>query len=275
MSKVKTRKEIASDLGIHPKTLSRWLKKYNIKVSKGLLTPEEQKVIYNKIGFRRVSQDMEEGYPGNLEVEVHYSLTDENELVISYKAVTDKRTPVSLTHHSYFNLAGEGNGTIDDHLLMINAEKFTESDSESIPTGRLMNVAGTPLDFRTIKAIGQDIDAKHEQILNRNGYDHNFVLNQFPKNYSGLSFAAKVVEPKSKRMLEVFTNEPGMQFYSSNYLNGKDIGKSGEPYLKRGAFCLETQHFPDSPNRPNFPNTILEPDKQFNSTTVYKFGINN
>jgi aldose 1-epimerase len=227
------------------------------------------------VSFIRVSPDMEEGYPGNLEVQVDYSLTDEDELIITYKAVTDKKTPVNLTHHSYFNLAGEGNGTIEDHLLMINADKFTKSNKESIPTGRYMSVVGTPLDFRTAKAIGSDIDLDHVQIVNRDGYDHNFVLNQFPKDYRGLILAARAFEPQSKRMLEVFTTEPGIQFYSSNYLNGKDIGKSGKPYDRRGAFCLETQHYPDSPNKLNFPNTILEPGQQFNSTTVYKFGIYN
>lgn len=227
----------------------------------------------NRLRFARVSPDMEEGYPGNLNVQVEYSLTDEDELIISYKAVTDKETPVNLTHHSYFNLAGEGNGTIDGHLLMINADKFTESDKESIPTGRFINVAGTPMDFRTAKAIGRDIDAPHQQVINRDGYDHSFVLNELPKNHLGLALAAKVIEPKSKRTLEVFTNEPGIHFYSSNYLNGKDIGKSDKPYLKRGAFCLETQHFADSPNKSNFPNTILKPNERFNSTSVYKFGV--
>lgn len=227
----------------------------------------------NKISFERVSPHLEEGYPGNLRVQVDYVLTDDNELLIKYQAVTDKKTPVNLTHHSYFNLAGEGNETICEHLLLINADKFTESDKESIPTGKFVDVLGTPLDFRKPKPIGQDIDSTHEQIANRHGYDHNFVLNKTPTDSHGLFFAAKVIEPKTKRTLEIYTNEPGIQFYSSNYLDGSDIGKSGKPYLKRGAFCLETQHFPDSPNKPNFPNTILKPGQRFNSTTVYKFGI--
>jgi aldose 1-epimerase len=225
------------------------------------------------ISFERLSPDGEEGYPGNLRVQVDYSLTDENELIISYRATTDKKTPVNLTHHSYFNLAGEGNGNINEHLLTINADKFTESDKESIPTGTLAKVSGTPLDFRKAKAIGKDVDVEHEQIMNRDGYDHNFVLNKFPRDRLGLTFAAKVVEPKTKRMLEVYTTEPGLQFYSSNYLDGSDVGKSGKSYIKRGAFCLEAQHFPDSPNNTSFPNTILSPNQFFNSTTLYRFGI--
>lgn len=227
----------------------------------------------NAISFSRTSPDMEEGYPGNLDVRVSYVLTNDNELQISYEAKTDKPTYVNLTNHSFFNLKGEGEGTVNDHIALLNADKFTPVDNGLIPTGELRDVAGTPFDFRTPKLIGKDIEANYDQIKLGNGYDHNYVLNEVPKNREGLTFAAKVLEPTSGRTLEVYTSEPGVQFYTGNFLDGSDIGKSGNPYLRRGSFCLETQHFPDSPNHPEFPSTQLNPGETYTSYCTYKFGV--
>lgn len=227
----------------------------------------------NKLEFSRLSPDMEEGYPGNLNVKVTYTLTDENELLMEYEAVTDKPTVVNLTHHSFFNLKGEGEGTINDHILTINADAYTPIDKTLIPTGKIEEVKGTPFDFTHPKPIGADLEIKNEQLENGFGYDHNFVINQTLKNNQGLLFAAKVVEPESGRVMEIFTNEPGIQFYGGNFLNGKTIGKSGKAYNYRGAFCLETQHFPDSPNQPNFPSTLLKPGEVYKSICIYKFSV--
>ena len=227
----------------------------------------------DSIIFSRTSPDMEEGYPGNLQVTVSYRLTDDNELKIDYQATTDKTTVVNLTHHSFFNLAGEAAGNIGNHLMMINADAFTPVDQGLIPTGEIRKVAGTPFDFRKAKPIGRDIDADDEQIKFGKGYDHNFVLNDKPVNEDGLTLAARVVEPESGRTMEVYTNEPGVQFYTGNFMDGSYIGKSGKPYVFRGTFCLETQHFPNSPNIPNFPSTVLEPGEIYNSSCTYKFGV--
>ncbi len=227
----------------------------------------------NSISFSRVSPDMEEGYPGNLEVTVSYVLTDDNALRISYEAKTDKPTYVNLTNHSFFNLKGEGEGTVNDHVVLLNADKFTPVDNGLIPTGEIMNVEDTPFDFRAPKTIEKDINADFEQLKIGKGYDHNFVLNEEPKNNEGLTFAARVVEPNSGRTLEVYTSEPGVQFYGGNFLDGSDIGKSGNPYVRRGSFCLETQHFPDSPNQPDFPSTRLNPGETYTSYCTYKFGV--
>jgi aldose 1-epimerase len=215
-----------------------------------------------------LSKDGEEGYPGNLTATVVYSVTDNDELKIDYSAVTDKDTVVNLTNHSYFNLAGQGVGNILDHVVMIDADRFTPVDKGLIPTGELKSVAGTPFDFRTPKAIGARIDAKDEQLVYGKGYDLNWVLN---RRGAGLQLAARVMEPKSGRVMEVLTTEPGLQFYTGNQLDGSLHGKGGKVYGPRSAFAMETQHFPNSPNQPTFPSTELKPGTRYHTTTVYRF----
>lgn len=215
-----------------------------------------------------LSPDGEEGYPGNLRTTVHYWLTNDNELEIVYEAETDKPTPVNLTHHSYFNLDGQGEGDILDHVMMINASHYTPVDETLIPTGEIAPVAGTPFDFTTPARIGERIDADHEQIKYGGGYDHNYVLDS---QDGSLALAARVVGPRSGRVMEVYTTEPGMQLYTGNFLDGSITGKEGKSYHKRYGFCLETQHFPDSPNQPAFPSSILRPGETYYQKTVYRF----
>jgi aldose 1-epimerase len=215
-----------------------------------------------------LSQDGEEGYPGNLSVIVTYALSDANELRVDYGAMTDKDTVLNLTNHSYFDLTGQGGGHITDHVVTIHADRFTPVNEHLIPTGELRNVAGTPFDFRKPAVIGSRIDDANPQLQLGKGYDHNFVLNGGGEE---LVRAARVHHPKSGRVLEVHTTEPGLQFYTGNHLDGTVQGKRGIVYGFRAAFCLETQHFPDSPNKPNFPRTDLKLGERFQSRTIFKF----
>ena len=216
------------------------------------------------------SKNMEEGYPGNLNVKIIYHLNNNDELKIEYFAKTDESTHVNLTHHSFFNLLGAGNETINEHLLYINANSFTPVDETLIPTGNIELVANTPFDFSLPTAIGKRINLDNNQLNYGKGYDHNYVLNN---SQSEEIIAAKVFEKESGRTLEVYTNEPGMQFYGGNFLSGT-IGKHDKSYKKRAAFCLETQHFPNSPNQDNFPSTLLKPNEEYYSICIYKFSTN-
>jgi aldose 1-epimerase len=222
----------------------------------------------NGVAFEYLSKDGEEGFPGNLKVRVTYVLTDSNELVIDYEATTDKATPINVSQHSYFNLKGEGNGDILDHEILINADRFTPVDKNLIPTGELRTVKGTPFDFTQSTKIGSRIEDNYDQLTLGHGYDHNFVLN---RKGAGMTLAARVYEPTTGRVLEVSTTQPAVQFYTGNFLDGSVTGKSGHVYKRRYGFCLETQHYPDSPNHPDFPNAILKPGEKFHQTTAFKF----
>ena len=226
--------------------------------------PDKQTLV-----FSYVSADGEEGYPGNLTVKMTYKLTDNNEFYVEYEATTDKATVINLTHHSYFNLAGDAAGSINDHILMLNADFYTPVDQTLIPTGEVLPVAGTPMDFRTPFVIGDRVnDTSFVQIQYGLGYDHNWVLN---KTVPGtLELAAVVKDPKSGRVMEVLTTEPAIQFYGGNFMTGQ-TGKGGRVYPHRGAFCLETQHYPDSPNKPQFPTTTLRPGETYSHICIYKF----
>ena len=220
------------------------------------------------VTFSHTSPDGDEGYPGNLSMEVTYTLTHNDELRIDYKATTDKATVVNLTNHSYFNLAGHGNGTILDHNLTLFCDKYTPTDATAIPIGELASVEGTPFDFRTATPIGKRIDSSHTQLQYGKGYDHNFVVNGRPGGSPRRT--AVVHDPKSGRVMEISTTEPGVQLYTGNFLDGL-AGKDGKTYVHRGALCLETQHFPDSPNQKAFPSVVLRPGNTYTHTTVHKF----
>jgi aldose 1-epimerase len=261
------------------------------------------KVVWDAEGFRsdegvgilfsRTSPHGEEGYPGNLSVEVRYTLTEENTLIFDYRATTDAPTPVNLTQHTYFNLAGHDSGDVLGHRITINAHHFTPVDQGLIPTGELAPVAGTPFDFLSLQEIGSRIHQDDPQVALGGGYDHNFVLGQsgegplvrvdqegrtgwvaeVPEGLESLTPAARVVEPTSGRIMELFTSEPGLQFYSGNFLDGTITGKDGAVYHHRNGFCMETQHFPDSPNQSGFPSTILRPGEEYRSRTAYLFSV--
>jgi aldose 1-epimerase len=222
------------------------------------------------VAYTYLSKDGDDGFPGNLKIKVSYTLNNDNELVIDYEATTDKATPINVSQHSYFNLAGAGTSDILNHEVMINADRFTPVDKNLIPTGELRPVKGTPFDFTTSTRVGARIDDNYEQLVLGHGYDHNWVLNRNGKDNS-LVLAARVYEPTSGRVLEVSTTQPGVQFYTGNFLDGTITGKQGHVYKRRYGLCLETQHFPDSPNHPDFPTTILRPDERFHQQTVFKF----
>lgn len=221
-----------------------------------------------KISFSYLSKDGEEGYPGNLNVKMSYELTDNNEFIITHTATTDKKTVLNLTHHSFFNLHGAGNGNINDHELMINADRFIPVDETLIPTGEQRSVIGTPMDFLKPRLIGERVNDSYEQLRFGRGYDHNWVLKR--QTDHDLELAATVYEPESGRLLEVWTTEPGIQFYGGNFFDGTMIGKNGKSYNFRASLALETQHFPDSPNHPEFPSTVLMPNETYHHMCVYK-----
>jgi len=220
------------------------------------------------IEFSYLSKDGEEGYPGNLNIRVKYTITEDNELIIKYYAISDKDTIVNITNHSYCNLSGQGAGDILKHKLMINADRFTINDKYSIPTGEIANVENTPMDFRELTYIGENISSSYKQIVFGNGYDHNWVINNSGKK---LEKAAEVYDEKSGRIMEVYTTKPGVQFYSGNFLDGLEPGKGGTTYIKRGGLCLETQYFPNSVKRKNFPSIILKVKQKYEHSAIYKF----
>ena len=218
-----------------------------------------------------LSEAGEGGFPGNLKAVVYYTLTSDNRLRVDYRAETDQDTVINLTQHSYFNLKGHGNSTIEDHLLYINADHFTPINEGMIPTGEIKEVAGTPFDFTAIGELGKEIDTDIEQLNISGGYDHNWVLNK--ENPDELELAARVIETHSGRQLEVWTKEPGIQFYSGNGIDSNGKGKENKEYQKRGGLCLETQHYPDSPNHDNFPSTVLEPGEKYHTVTEFRFDL--
>lgn len=245
-------------------TIHGGTKGYRFRVWDGMQISE------SSVQLSYFSEDGEQGFPGNLELSVIYTVTEDNELKLEYLATTDKPTVINFTNHAFFNLKGAGQGDVLDHVLWVNANQFTPTDEAAIPTGEFRAVQGTPFDFTSPKPLGQDINVENEQLTFGGGYDHNFVVNGAPGK---LNLAAKLSEPQSGRVMEVYTTEPGLQVYTANSLTGKgtDIGKGGKAYGPRSAVCLETQHFPDSPHHPNFPTTTLNPGEEYESTTLYRF----
>lgn len=231
---------------------------------------DAEQIDSHKLEFTYLSVDGEQGYPGNLEVKMTYELTDDNEFIVSHHAVTDKKTIVNLTHHSFFNLHGAGNGTVNDHVLMLNADKFTPVNDVLIPTGEQLSVGGTPMDFRTPTPIGSRVNDDYQQLEYGHGYDHNWILNR--KTSGELELAATVYEPVSGRFMEVYTTEPGIQFYGGNFFDG-EVGKQGKKYEYRASLALETQHFPDSPNHSGFLSTILLPGEEYKHICIYKVTV--
>ena len=238
------------------------------KVNWDVVSYDSEKKRYIKLNY--LSRDMEEGYPGNLNIYVTYTLTDDNELRVKYEAETDKTTVLNLTQHTYFNLSGESSGDILDHKLELDADSFLPVNEKIIPTGEIKNVEGTPFDFRKGKKIGKDLYEQDNQLLLGNGYDHCWVLNDYNKELRKIS---EVKSEDSKIQMEVFTDLPGVQLYIGNFLDGSLISKQGMSYIKRSGFCLETQYFPNSPNTESFPSTVLEPGNKFNSITTFKFSL--
>ncbi|MFN8210019.1 MAG: aldose epimerase family protein [Bacteroidales bacterium] len=230
-------------------------------------SPIEGNKKYATITFTYHSPDMEEGYPGNMDVEVIYTWTDDNEIIIDYNCSTDKKTVLNITNHAYFNLHGAGNGDILDHQLMIKASRFVPVDSTLIPTGELRKVEGTPFDFTTPHAVGERINADYDQLKLGGGYDHTFVLD------NNELVDASVYDPSTGRFMEMMTDQPGVQFYCGNFLDGKAIGHGGKPYTHRSGLCLETGRFPDSPNHKDFPTTVLNPGESFTTRTIYRFSV--
>lgn len=232
---------------------------------------DAEQISSNSLQMSYTSADMEEGYPGNLQVKVTYTLSDEHELMISYEAFTDKDTVINLTNHAFFNLNGEGSGSASNHMLTINSNDYTPVNDTLIPTGEIATVENTPFDFRTATEIGARINTAHEQLIKGNGYDHNFVLDS--QTQSGIVFAAKATGDKSGIVMQVYTEEPGLQLYTGNFMKGTHILKSGATDECRTAFCLETQHYPDSPNHPSFPSTRLRAGEVYTTKSVYCFSI--
>lgn len=230
-----------------------------------------KEVTDSSIRLSYLHADGQEGMPGNIAIEMTYALTSDNEFKVDYHAVTDKAVHVNISHHSFFNLKGEGNGTINDHILYINASRTTPVDKFLIPTGELADVTGTPFDFREPKAIGRDLEIENEQLANGAGYDHNWVLDR--KSEDEMEMAASVYEPQSGRYMEVWTDQPAFQFYGGNFFDGTSYGKTGKPLRYRESIALETQKYPDSPNHENFPSTLLEPGQTYTHSCVYSFGV--
>ncbi|MBU3153325.1 aldose epimerase family protein [Clostridium estertheticum] len=224
----------------------------------------------DSIELSYLSVDGEEGYPGNLNVSVKFTVSEDNELKIEYNAISDKDTIVNLTNHSYFNLSGQGSGDILKHQVMINADKFTKNNKNSIPTGEIADVNDTPMDFRKLTYVGENISSSYEQIVFGNGYDHNYIINTTGKK---LEKAAEAYDEKSGRVMEVYTTKPGVQFYTANFLTGQELGKGGATYNKRDAFCFETQYFPNAINTKNFESPILKAKQNYEHKTIYKFSV--